>query len=54
MHRIDRRIVVAGLALLSMGRGARAGAPDQLSVEADDGSVAFTRYAADRPAAGPA
>jgi carboxymethylenebutenolidase len=48
MHRIDRRVAVAGLALLSMARRARAGKPERLSVEADDGSVEFTRYAGNR------
>jgi carboxymethylenebutenolidase len=48
MHRIDRRVAVAGLALLSVGRRARAGKPERLSVEADDGVVEFSRYATDR------
>jgi carboxymethylenebutenolidase len=48
MHTIDRRAVVAGLALLSLPGPARAGTPEQLSVDADEGRVALTRYAADR------
>ena len=45
---IDRRAVVAGLALLSLCRPAHAATPEQLSIDADDGPVALTRYAADR------
>jgi carboxymethylenebutenolidase len=48
MHTIDRRAAVAGLALLSVCYPARAGTPEQLSVDTDDGRVALTRYAADR------
>jgi carboxymethylenebutenolidase len=45
---IDRRAAVAGLALLLLYRPARAGVPEQLSIDADDGPVALTRYAADQ------
>jgi carboxymethylenebutenolidase len=45
---IDRRAVIAGLALLSLYRRARAATPEQLSTEADDGPVAVIRYAADQ------
>jgi carboxymethylenebutenolidase len=48
MPTIDRRAVVAGLALLSLPGPARAGTPEQLSVDTDDGRVALTRYAADQ------
>jgi carboxymethylenebutenolidase len=48
MHTIDRRAAVAGLAVLAVCYPARAGAPEQLSVDTDDGRVALTRYAADR------
>jgi carboxymethylenebutenolidase len=48
MHTINRREVVAGLALLAVSGPARAGMPEQLNVEADEGSVALTRYATDR------
>jgi carboxymethylenebutenolidase len=51
MPTIDRRAAVAGLALLSLCYPTRAGTPEQLKVEADEGGVALTRYAADR--AGP-
>jgi hypothetical protein len=44
---IDRRAVVAGLALLSLYRPARAATPEQLSIDADDGPVALSRYAAE-------
>ena len=47
MDVINRRTAVAGLALLSICRPARAAPPEQLSVDADEGSVALTRYAAD-------
>jgi carboxymethylenebutenolidase len=45
---IDRRAAVAGLALLSLYRPARAATPEQLSIDADDGPVALTRYAAEQ------
>jgi carboxymethylenebutenolidase len=45
---IDRRAAIAGLALLSLCRPARAATPEQLSIDADDGPVALTRYAADQ------
>src|SRR5260370_31816702 len=48
MHAIDRRAVLAGLALLSLCYPARAGTPEKLGVDTDDGHVALTRYAADR------
>ena len=48
MHTIDRRAVVAGLALLCPCRIARAGTPEHLRVDADEGRVLLTRYAADR------
>jgi carboxymethylenebutenolidase len=46
MPTIDRRAALAGLALLSVCRPARAGIPEQLSIDADEGPVALTRYAA--------
>jgi carboxymethylenebutenolidase len=49
MRRINRRAVVSGLALLSACRPARAATPEQLRVDADEGPVALTRYAADQP-----
>lgn len=48
MATINRRAAVASLALLSLFYPARAGTPEQLKVEADEGGVALTRYAADR------
>jgi carboxymethylenebutenolidase len=48
MPTIDRRAAVAGLALLSLCRPARAEAPEQFGVDAEEGRVALTRYAADR------
>jgi carboxymethylenebutenolidase len=48
MHTINRREAVAGLALLAVSGPARAGMPEQLSVEADEGSVALTRYPTDQ------
>jgi carboxymethylenebutenolidase len=47
MHTINRREAVAGLALLAVSGPARAGMPEQFSVEADEGSVALTRYPTD-------
>ena len=48
MQTIHRRAVVSGLAMLSLCRPARAGIAEQLSVDADEGPVALTRYAADQ------
>ncbi|HEX9470045.1 MAG TPA: dienelactone hydrolase family protein [Bradyrhizobium sp.] len=48
MHAIDRRAVLAGLALFSVCYPARAGTPEKLGVDTDDGHVVLTRYAADR------
>jgi carboxymethylenebutenolidase len=45
---IDRRAAVAGLALLSLCPPARAATPEQLSIDADEGPVALTRYAAEQ------
>ncbi len=47
MPMIDRRSAVTGLVLLSVCRPARAAMPEQFSIDADDGPVALTRYAAD-------
>ncbi len=54
MPAIDRRAVVSGLALLSLCRPARAGMPEQLGVDTEEGRVDLTRYAADRAAKRPA
>jgi hypothetical protein len=54
MQTISRRAVVSGLAVVALCRPARAGIPEQLSVDADEGPVALTRYAADRAAKRPA
>src|SRR5258708_26406939 len=48
MHAIDRGAVLAGLALFSVCYPARAGTPEKLGVDTDDGHVVLTRYAADR------
>jgi carboxymethylenebutenolidase len=48
MDAINRRVALGGLALISMGYPARAATPEQLIVDADEGSIALTRYAADR------
>ena len=48
MHTIDRRAAVAGLALLSLCPPARAATPEQLSIDADEGPVPLTRYAAEQ------
>jgi carboxymethylenebutenolidase len=48
MHAIDRRAALAGLALLSICYPGRAGTPERLGVDTDDGHVALNRYAADR------
>jgi len=54
MPMIDRRAVLSGLALLPLCRPACAAAPEQLSVDADEGSVDLTRYAGDRAGKRPA
>ena len=51
---IDRRAVLTGLALLSLCRPACAAAAEQLSVDADEGSVALSRYAGNRAGKRPA
>jgi carboxymethylenebutenolidase len=48
MDAINRRTALTSLALLSIGRPARAAPPEQLSVDADGGSVALTRYTANQ------
>jgi carboxymethylenebutenolidase len=48
MPTIDRRALIAGLALLSAGYPAHAGTPEQLGVDAYEGSVALTRYPTDQ------
>jgi len=48
MHAIDRRAVASGLALPPLCGPARAGIPERINVDVDEGSVALTRYAADR------
>jgi carboxymethylenebutenolidase len=48
MDGISRRTALAGLALVSIGLPARAATPEQLTVDADDGSISLIRYAADR------
>jgi carboxymethylenebutenolidase len=44
---INRRVALAGLALL-IGFPVRAATPEQLTVEAEEGRIALTRFAADR------
>jgi carboxymethylenebutenolidase len=48
MQTIDRRAAVAGLALLTVCPPARAATPEQLSIDADEGPVPLTRYAAEQ------
>jgi carboxymethylenebutenolidase len=48
MPAIDRRALIAGLGLLFAGHPARAGMPEQLSVDADGGSVALNRYSTEQ------
>jgi carboxymethylenebutenolidase len=48
MPTIDRRTAVSGLVLLSLCYPARAEAPERLNIDTSEGSVALTRYAADR------
>ena len=51
---INRREIILGLALLPLCRPARAAAPEQLSVDADEGRVELTRYAGNRAGKRPA
>jgi len=48
MQRINRRVVLGGIAAFSIGRAASAATPEELSVAGDDGGVALTRYATDQ------
>jgi carboxymethylenebutenolidase len=46
MQRVTRRFVLGGLAAASIGPIARAGTPENISVQADEGGIAIDRYAA--------
>jgi carboxymethylenebutenolidase len=48
MDAISRRTALAGLALISIDFPASAATPEQLTVDADEGSISLTRYAANR------
>jgi hypothetical protein len=48
VNRVNRRGVLGGIAALAMVRPSHAGTPEEFSVEAEEGSVALARYAADR------
>jgi carboxymethylenebutenolidase len=48
MPAIDRRAFIAGAGLLFADYPARAGMPEQLSIDADGSSVALNRYATDQ------
>jgi carboxymethylenebutenolidase len=48
MQKIDRRKVASGLALLAVCRPVCAAMPERLSIDADEGPVALTRYASDQ------
>jgi carboxymethylenebutenolidase len=48
MQSVSRRVVLGGIAALSMVHPTYAGIPEEFSVEADEGGVALARYAADR------
>jgi carboxymethylenebutenolidase len=48
MQRINRRVVLGGIAALAMIRPAHASTPEEFTVEADEGRIALTRYAADQ------
>ncbi len=54
MPMVNRRVVLGGIAAFSIGRPAYAETPQDFSVEADDESVALTRYAADQVGKRPA
>jgi carboxymethylenebutenolidase len=47
MRKINRRVVLGGIAALAMVRPTDAKTPEEFSVEAEEGSLALTRYAAD-------
>jgi carboxymethylenebutenolidase len=46
MHMINRRTALATFALLPLCPPARAGTPEQLDIDADEGRIVLTRYAA--------
>ena len=48
MQTVNRRVVLGGLAAFSIVRPTHAKTPEDFSVEADEGSVALVRYAADQ------
>jgi carboxymethylenebutenolidase len=48
MQSINRRVVLGGLAAFSISHPSRAATAENLSVQADEESVALTRYAADQ------
>jgi carboxymethylenebutenolidase len=54
MQTINRRAVLGGIVALAIPVPGHAAAPEELSAEADEGSVALTRYAADRVGKRPA
>jgi len=49
MQTVDRRAFLGAIATLPMLGSAQAGTTEELSVNAEEGSMALTRYAADRP-----
>jgi carboxymethylenebutenolidase len=48
MQTVNRRVVLGGLAAFSISHPTHAETPENFSVEADEGSVALARYAADQ------
>jgi hypothetical protein len=48
MKRLSHRVVLGGIATLSMLRPIHAGTPEKFSVEVDEGEIALARDAADR------
>ena len=51
---VSRRIALASIAVLTLPFPANSGSPKELNVEADEGGLAMTRYAADRVGKRPA
>jgi dienelactone hydrolase len=45
---VSRRVVLSSIAVLALAFSSNSGSPEELNVEADEGGIGVTRYAADR------
>jgi carboxymethylenebutenolidase len=51
---VSRRVVLSSIAALALAFSSNSGSPEELNVEADEGGIGVTRYAADRVGKRPA